>query len=82
MKNGPCPKCGSTEIIPNVEIRDQDAHSHRRLSVFVKVTKTTGGMPYKGSESSELQAWICGKCGYTEIYAVSFRKLREARRKE
>lgn len=78
MKNNICPKCGSQEIVPNVEVRDYDAGSYRPLSIFVELPKPPGALIYKGSESSLIRAWVCGDCGYTELYAARFKELLAA----
>lgn len=80
MKNTICPKCGSTEIIGDVEIRDYDANSYRPLGVFVKLKQAIGGLIKKTSESGELRASICGGCGYTELYASNYKELLKARK--
>ena len=69
MRNNLCPKCGSNEIVPNVEVRDYDASSYRELTVAVQLPRPPGAFIYKGYETSNLCAWVCGACGYTEFYA-------------
>jgi predicted nucleic-acid-binding Zn-ribbon protein len=73
-----CPKCGSSEIIVDAEVRDYDANYYRNLSAHVPLRTPAGGFFKKTSESSELRAWICGGCGYTELYATNFRDLLRA----
>jgi len=80
MKNNSCPKCGSHEIIRNAEIRDYDANSYRRLSVYVELRAPQSGFFKTTSESGELRAWICGGCGYTELYATNYEALLAATR--
>jgi len=78
MRNNPCPKCGSREIIPAVEVRDYDASSHRELTVAVRLPKLPGAFIHKGSETSNVRAWVCGECGFTELYAPNHRELLDA----
>ncbi|HKZ70611.1 MAG TPA: hypothetical protein VJ020_11065 [Anaerolineales bacterium] len=80
MKRGPCPKCGSTEIVTSAEVRDHDRNSHRPLGVFVKFPKDKVEAAGKTHESSELRAWVCGKGGYTELYSTSFKALLAAKK--
>ncbi|HYJ46453.1 MAG TPA: hypothetical protein VEV81_07550 [Pyrinomonadaceae bacterium] len=78
MRNNLCPKCGSNEIVPNVEVRDYDASSYRELTVAVPLPRPPGAFVYKGYEASSLRAWVCGGCGYTEFYATNCRELLAA----
>jgi ribosomal protein S27AE len=80
MKDGACPRCGSGEIIADAEVRDYDAQSYRPLAVHVELRNPSGGFFKKTHESSDLRAYVCGGCGYTELYATKFRDLLEARR--
>ena len=79
MKNKVCPKCESSEIIEEAEVRDHDASSYRPLGVHVKLANPTGGFIKKTHVSGELRAWICGACGYTELYATNYQELLKAR---
>ena len=78
MRDNLCPKCESREIIPSAEIRDYDASSYRELNVFVQLNRPPGASIYKGYETSKLRAWVCGECGYTELYAPNFKELLSA----
>ena len=78
MKNNSCPKCGSTEIIHDAEVRDYDASSYRALSVYVALRKPEGGFFKKTTESGELRASVCGGCGYTELYATNYQAMLKA----
>jgi predicted nucleic-acid-binding Zn-ribbon protein len=82
MKDGVCPKCQANEVMPAVQVFD--------WIDMVKVnpanlTARLAGTPKKGllmdstpSKISELRAWICGACGYTELYAVNPTELWDA----
>ena len=78
MNNNLCPKCGSSEIINDAEVRDYDASSYRRLSVYVALKNPEGGFLKKTTESGELRASVCGGCGYTELYATNFQAMLRA----
>lgn len=76
MKNGICPKCGSSEVLSNLLLRGGG-----EVSPYVEVTEPE---PEKRSfiwtpkyEQSTFRAWVCGACGYTEFYAESYNILRE-----
>jgi predicted nucleic-acid-binding Zn-ribbon protein len=78
MQNNICPKCGSNDVIHDAEVRDYDASSYRRLSVHVALRKPEGGLFKKTTESGELQAAVCGGCGYTELYATNYQAMSKA----
>ncbi len=78
MKDNSCPKCGSTEIIHDAEVRDYDASSYRALSVYVALRQPEGGFFKKTTESGELLASVCGGCGYTELYATNYQAMLKA----
>lgn len=79
MKDMVCPKCGSRDIIADAEVRDYDASAYRPLAVHVKLVRPSGGLVKKTHESGELHAWVCGGCGYTELYATNYQALLKAR---
>ena len=83
MKTEICSKCNSTAIVPNVEVRDYDATSHRELSLAVELPRpSAGAFIYKSSASSELRAWMCGNCGFTEFFAVKPAEVLSAYRQQ
>ena len=62
-----CSKCQSNKIISNVHIRDYgDYMSNNQLSV--EIYEKPDAMIFKGTHEGALTAWICGECGYTELY--------------
>ena len=70
MKNGKCPKCKSTDIIPELGVY---AQAEQGGPIFVSLERPE---PKKKpliwkveSETTGFQAWMCGSCGYTEYYA-------------
>ncbi len=79
MKNKVCPKCESSEIIEDAEVRDYDASSYRPLAVHVKLVNPTGGSSKRRMCLAKLRAWMCGACGYTELYATNYQELLKAR---
>lgn len=61
-----CQKCGSTKIIPNVQIFDQGQYSDTQLKVAIN--EHPDAWIFKGTHLGVLRAWICGECGHTAIY--------------
>ncbi len=83
MKTGRCPKCGSKEVMANVEVRDDGRSGNHPLRVVV-----IGPEPAKHAAiwvqpqaEAEIHAWICGHCGYTELYADNLKGLLASYRK-
>jgi predicted nucleic-acid-binding Zn-ribbon protein len=62
-----CPKCKSPYIIPDVRIRDTGQASSGALQV--EVLKDPDALLFGKPVHSEMKAWICGSCGFTELYA-------------
>ena len=64
-----CPKCGSTEIFGNAKAIDRAHASEEEFTV------ATFGKPdaliFKEKHTSKVSAWVCGQCGYVELYADS-----------
>ena len=68
--DGVCPKCKSREILPNADTTD-------RHSLAVNVYEKPGVMP-RGRRSFPIKAWICTRCGYTELYVANPRDLAQS----
>jgi predicted nucleic-acid-binding Zn-ribbon protein len=74
MNQTNCSKCQSNKIIPNVHIRDYgDYNSNNQLSV--EVYEKPDAIIFKGAHPGALNAWICGECGYTELYVENPQEL-------
>ena len=80
MKDGVCPKCLATTIIPNVNIADR-GHGISEHGLEVKLHENPDALMFRGSRYSKLRAWICGMCGYTELYVDDPGKMYTAYRK-
>lgn len=80
MKNGTCPKCGSNEILPELELRGGEGHP-----TYVSIVEPEpANRPFiwmPKNEQSRFVAYICGSCGYAEHYAVNYQTLNEGRKK-
>jgi predicted nucleic-acid-binding Zn-ribbon protein len=76
--NERCAKCGSDKIVPDAGILDQGQYSDGSLKA--KVEKHPSAILFKGQVLSNLIARICGRCGYTELYAERPEDIYEAYR--
>lgn len=80
MKKSSCLKCGSEEVIPDVYLIDRGRYDEENLEVAVE--EHPQAWLFKGEVRTSLKAWVCGKCGYTELYAKDPETLLEAYRKQ
>jgi predicted nucleic-acid-binding Zn-ribbon protein len=66
-QSGKCPKCGSQDVIPDALANDQSRRG------VVEMTVSTYASPdaliFKESRESTVSAWVCGACGFIELYA-------------
>ena len=83
MKDGKCPKCGSAEVLADVMVRDDGRNGSHPLRVVVEEPEplTHGVIWVQGQAVGELHAWICSRCGYTELYTDNLPELVESYRK-
>ncbi len=80
MKNGRCPKCGSKEVMADVEVRDDGRSGSHALRVVVIEPEPAkhSAIWVQPQAEAEIHAWICGRCGYTELYANNLANLYRA----
>lgn len=74
MRSGTCPKCGSTEILENVGVNTLGEGGPAGRIAF-RLEETFGFL--KKATRVEARAWICGACGYSELYAAEPEELAE-----
>jgi len=67
MKDGVCPKCQSSDVIPDVKIIDH-AHYNQPMDLSATVYTTPEAWVFKGPVSHRFNARVCGACGYAELY--------------
>ncbi len=80
MKDGKCPKCNSADVIPQVAIPDQ-FELGMASDLSLKMSENPDAFLFKGTKSSTLRAYVCGSCGYSELYLDDPRVLWEAYQK-
>lgn len=83
MRDGKCPKCGSRQIMTDVEVRDDGRNSSHPLYVVVDEPEPAnhGAVWVQAQSIGEIHAWICAECGYTELYTGNLNELYESYRK-
>ncbi len=62
-----CPKCGSSEWIPDLTLESKGAVGIG--DVVAQVECHPHALLFKGLIRSPLKATVCGNCGFTELYA-------------
>lgn len=70
-----CPKCGSTQIINDVQVIDLESYAE---NLAVQVQTKPQARLFKGGVRVRLKAQVCGACGYTELYAKDPTRLLKA----
>ncbi len=83
MRDGRCPKCGSRDVLSNVEVRDDGRSNSHPLRVVVEEAEPPrhGAIWIQAQSTGELHAWICASCGYTELYTNNLTQLLKSYRK-
>lgn len=69
-KHSKCPKCGSTEIIADAKAIDR-GHADAQKEFTVATFGKPDALIFKEKHTSIISAWVCGECGYVELYADS-----------
>lgn len=67
-QSGKCPKCESTEIIADAKAVDR-SEGHWRREFTVATFQNPEAFVFKGEQTSTVSAWVCGRCGFVELYA-------------
>ncbi len=73
-----CPKCGSSERIPDVTIVSRVEGGS--CEVMAEVVKRPRALFRQGAIRSSLKATVCARCGFTELHAVDVQELLSAYR--
>ena len=78
MRENPCPKCGSSEVVRDVRVIDRGHGNADAGNVSVGVYANPQAWLFKEKVATELSACVCAQCGYTEFYAANPRALADA----
>ena len=72
-----CGHCGSDEVIPRVRVVDR-GEGNGTYDLQVEVQLRPEAKIFKQAKRSNLYATMCGRCGFTELFADLPRTLYEA----
>jgi predicted nucleic-acid-binding Zn-ribbon protein len=80
MKEGKCRNCGSRDIMADIEVRDDGRNGSHPLRVVIEEPEPPkhGRIWVQEQSSGDLRAWICTKCGYTELYTTNLAELSDS----
>ena len=83
MKDAKCPKCGKSEIMTGIEVRDDGRSSSHPLRVVVEEPEPAkhGAIWIQGQAIGEVHASVCANCGYTELYTDNLAELYRSYKK-
>ncbi len=67
----------------DVEVRDDGRSGHHPLRVVVVEPEPPkhGAVWVQGQSEGEIRAWICGRCGYMELFTGNLKDLSSSYRK-
>jgi len=74
--DGICPSCESRDIIPSVTVMDRIRYTNDSVPLAVGMYRRPRALFGKGPFQSPLRAWICGNCGYSELYIENPQELK------
>ena len=73
-----CAKCGSDSVIRRAMVIDKVTAMGAEQNLTVGVNADPTAIVFKKPARSDVHAWICGQCGYVEIYADDPAELYQA----
>jgi len=78
MKDGVCPKCGSNEVMGAVPIADRGHANGIHDLLSAVIDEEPNAIIFNQLKTFRINAWVCANCGYTELYTVKPRELKES----
>ncbi len=76
-KEGECPKCHSTDMIPNVTVVDY-SRSQFAGNMQLVFERNPTALVFKDKMHASIKAWVCGNCGHIEFYTDRHHELLQA----
>ena len=67
-----CARCGSSKIIPSVELAEANGRS-----LDLRVAGNPDAIVFKEAATGSLSARVCGACGHVELHVSNFEALYE-----
>ena len=76
-----CLKCSSSNVIRNARLMDRGHANGDAGDLTLVIYEEPEAWFFPGAHKFPLKAYVCGDCGYTELYASEPAALLEASRK-
>jgi len=73
-----CAKCASTDMIADAKVIDR-GHHYTETDLSVATHRKPQALLFKGQVTTTVSAWVCGACGFIELYADDPSKIRVTR---
>ena len=70
---GRCGKCGSKQLMPDVQVIGDDRDGDNDIQVALY--EDPDAFIFKGKRPGTLRAQVCGQCGFTELFVKNPREL-------
>jgi len=67
-RSGKCPKCESKNLIADAKVLDRGAYNIPS-AISVATFRDPDVAIVDEKRSSKVSAWVCGACGFLELYA-------------
>jgi hypothetical protein len=71
-----CLACGSERMVPNGRVLDQEQYS--RGCLLLSLRRVSNALLFKKPFYDRVRAWVCGECGYVQLFAENPRQLYQA----
>ncbi|MEO5917908.1 MAG: hypothetical protein ABIS50_26985 [Luteolibacter sp.] len=66
--SGKCPKCSSSDIIADAKALDRSPYESSQEFTLATFSNPKAAF-FKGQQTTPVSAWVCGDCGFVELYA-------------
>ncbi|OVE81039.1 hypothetical protein BVY04_04300 [bacterium M21] len=76
-QDGACPKCHSTAVIPDVTVVDFGRSQFAGI-MQLAFDRNPDAIVFKDRIRASISAWVCGDCGYIEMYTTTHTELLQA----
>ena len=63
-----CARCGSRDVIADAKVIDREDYNVER-DLSVATFRRPQAFVFKGRQTTTVSAWVCGDCGFIELYA-------------
>ena len=79
-----CPECGSSDIVPDLNVLTEETTSGHRPLYIKLVEPEPAKLPFiwvAQEVKSEFSAAVCGQCGFTQFHSKNYAEVLDAHKK-